>query len=53
MILMSIDASKKREQLFQLRDRVLQAEQERIDGAKTLNIAEYSGISFPCGYELV
>ncbi len=40
MILMSIDASEKKEQLLQLRTRVLQAEQERIDGAKTLNIAE-------------
>lgn len=34
MILMSIDASEKKEQLLQLRTRVLQAEQERIDGAK-------------------
>lgn len=40
MILMSIDASERKEQLLQLRTRVLQAEQERIDGAKTLNIAE-------------
>lgn len=40
MILMSIDASEKKERLLQLRTRVLQAEQERIDGAKTLNIAE-------------
>lgn len=40
MILMSIDASEKKEQLLQLRTRVLQAEQERIDDAKTLNIAE-------------
>lgn len=40
MILMRIDASEKKEQLLQLRTRVLQAEQERIDGAKTLNIAE-------------
>ena len=31
MILMSIDASEKKEQLLQLRTRVLQAEQERID----------------------
>ena len=37
---MSIDAYEKREQLLELRAKVLQAEQERIDGAKTLSVAE-------------
>ena len=34
LVLMSIDAFEKREQLLSLRARVLQAEQERIDGRK-------------------
>ena len=37
---MSIDAYEKREQLLQLRAKVLQAEQERIDGAPTMSVAE-------------
>lgn len=40
MVLMSIDAFEKREQMLELRARVLQAEQERLDGAKTMSIAE-------------
>ncbi len=40
MVLMSIDAFEKREQILQLRARVLQAEQERISGAETLSISE-------------
>ena len=40
MVLMSIDAYEKREQLLQLRAKVLQAEQERIDGAPTMSVAE-------------
>ena len=40
MVLMSIDAYEKREQLIQLRAKVLQAEQERIDGAPTMRVAE-------------
>ena len=40
MVLMSIDAFEKREQILQLRAKVLQAEQERIDGAKTMSVAE-------------
>jgi len=40
MVLMSIDAFEKREQILQLRSKVLQAEQERISGAETLNISE-------------
>lgn len=37
---MSIDAFEKREQTLQLRANVLQAEQERIDGAPTLSVSE-------------
>ncbi len=37
---MSIDASEKREQTLQLHANVLQAEQERIDGAPTLSVSE-------------
>lgn len=40
LVLMSIDAFEKREQILQLRARILQAEQERISGAETLNISE-------------
>jgi prevent-host-death family protein len=40
MVLMSIDAFEKREQILQLRLKVLQAEQERISGAETLSISE-------------
>lgn len=40
MVLMSIDAFEKREQILQLRAKVLQAEQERINGAKTMSVAE-------------
>lgn len=40
MVLMSIDAFEKREQMLQLRAKVLQAEQERIDGKPTLNVSE-------------
>ena len=40
MVLMSIDAFEKREQMLQLRAKVLQAEQERISGAKTLSVSE-------------
>ena len=35
LVLMSIDAFEKREQTLQLRAKVLQAEQERMDGAPT------------------
>lgn len=38
LVLMSIDAFEKREQLLQLRENVLKAEQERLDGAATLSI---------------
>ncbi|GAQ17613.1 prevent-host-death family protein [Oceanobacillus picturae] len=40
MVLMSIDAFEKREQILQRRLKVLQAEQERISGAETLSISE-------------
>ncbi|MDW2798334.1 type II toxin-antitoxin system Phd/YefM family antitoxin [Clostridium boliviensis] len=40
MVLMSIDAFEKREQVIELRSRVLQAEQERLSGAKTMSVSE-------------
>ena len=40
LVLMSIDAFEKRGQILKLRERILQAEQERIDGAETLSISE-------------
>ena len=40
LVLMSIEAFEKREQVLQLRAKVLQAEQERIDGAETLSVSQ-------------
>lgn len=40
LVLMSIDAFEKREQILQLRSKVLQAEQERIAGETTLSVSE-------------
>jgi prevent-host-death family protein len=40
LVLMSIEAYEKREQMLQLREKVMQAEQERIDGAETLSISQ-------------
>jgi prevent-host-death family protein len=40
LVLMSIDAFEKREQMIELRSRILQAEQERLEGAETLSISE-------------
>lgn len=40
LVLMSIDAFEKREQILKLRAKVLQAEQERINGTETLSISE-------------
>ncbi|MDD2980963.1 MAG: type II toxin-antitoxin system prevent-host-death family antitoxin [Hespellia sp.] len=40
LVLMSIETFEKREQLLELRSKVLQAEQERISGGKTRSIAE-------------
>lgn len=39
MVLMSIDAFEKREQILELRAKVLQAEQERINGEETLSVS--------------
>ena len=40
LVLMSIDAFEKREQMLQLRASVLQAEQARIDGEPTISVSE-------------
>lgn len=40
LVLMSIEAFEKREQMLQLRAKVLQAEQERINGAETLSVSQ-------------
>ena len=40
LVLMGIDAFEKREQILQLRAKVLQAEQERIEGKPTLSVSE-------------
>ena len=40
LVLMDIDAFEKREQILQLRAKVLQAEEERISGAETLSVSE-------------
>ena len=40
LVLMSIEAYEQREQMLKLRERVLQAEQERVDGMPTLSIAQ-------------
>ena len=40
LVLMSIDAFEKREQMLKLLERVLQAEQERVSGAKTVSISQ-------------
>lgn len=40
MVLMSIEAFEKREQTLELRDRVLQAEQERLNGDASKSVAE-------------
>ena len=40
LVLMSIDTFEKREQILQLRAKVLQGEQERISGEETLSISE-------------
>ena len=40
LVLMSIDAFEKREQMLQLRARVLRAEQERMDGEPTISVSE-------------
>ena len=40
LVLMSIEAFERREQILQLRAKVLQAEQERLDGAQTIRVSE-------------
>ena len=40
LVLMSIEAFEKREQMLQLRAKVLQAEQERIEGEGTLSVSQ-------------
>ena len=40
MVLMGIDVFEKREQLLKLREKVLQAEQERMSGAAAINISD-------------
>lgn len=40
MVLMNIDAFERREQILQMRAKVLQAEQERLSGAKTYSLDE-------------
>lgn len=39
-VLMNIDAFEKREQALELRAKIIQAEEERIHGAKTMSIEE-------------
>ena len=40
LVVMNIEAFEKREQMLQLRAKVLQAEEERMSGAQTLSPAE-------------
>lgn len=40
LVLMSIESFEKREQLLELRSKVLQAEQERINGEETISVPE-------------
>lgn len=40
LVLMSIEAFEKRDQILQLRAKVLQAEQERLDGAEAISVSE-------------
>lgn len=40
LVIMSIESFEKREQLLQLREKVLQAEMERLNSEKTLSVSE-------------
>ena len=40
LALMSIEAYEKREQILMVRAKLLQAEQERMEGARTLRVSE-------------
>ena len=42
LVLMSIEAFERREQMLRLHEKVLQAEQERLNGAKTISVSEAS-----------
>ncbi|MDL2250879.1 prevent-host-death family protein [Lachnospiraceae bacterium PM6-15] len=39
-VFMSIEAFEKREQMLEFRAKILEAEQERLDGAQTLSVSE-------------
>lgn len=40
LVVMSIETYEKREQMLKMRERILQAEQERIDGRETISVSE-------------
>lgn len=40
LVVMNIEAFEKREQILELRAKVLQAEQERVEGAETMSVSE-------------
>lgn len=40
LVVMNIEAFEKREEMLKLRERVLKAEQERIEGQPTMSVAE-------------
>lgn len=40
LVVMNIEAFEKREQMLKLREKVLQAEQERIEGKATISVSE-------------
>lgn len=40
IVLMSIEAFEKREQILRLREKILQAEHERLNGAETISIQD-------------
>lgn len=44
LVVMNIDAFEQREQTLRLREKILQAEEERIHGAPTLSISEARGL---------
>ena len=44
LVVMNIEAFERREQILELRAKVLQAEQERIEGAKTISVSEARSI---------
>ena len=40
LVIMSIDAFEKREQMLNLREKVLEAEEERLNGAEVMSISD-------------